>query len=217
MQLPDAPCNKRALASLVAAELVKRCDWEPAIRMYILARKLDKAMTLVSSLLARSLHLPGDKSSRHSLLCSLTNQVNVALAGSHKQPQPETEQIYTLLVQLMDFFTSYHAGKMLIAREVLRDCKLLPNTDSEVNACLHRIKQLGSHVQQVMPHLMLAAMHITHKEYQQNKQSMLREHSMLKNLREQAKALINLAATLPCRIPLETNRKLIQLEIAMQY
>lgn len=217
MKLSDAPCNKRTLASLVAAELVKRCNWDRAIRMYILARNLDEAMTQVSTLLSRSLHLPEGKNNQHSLLCSLTNQVNVALVGSQKQPQPETEQIYTLLVQLMDFFTSYHAGKLLIARDVLRSCELLPNTDSEVNARLHRIKQLGCHVQQVMPHLLLAAMNITHKEYQQNKQSKLRGHNVLQTQREQAKALINLAASLPCRIPPETNRKLIQLEIAMQY
>lgn len=185
--------------------------------MYILAKELDKAMELVSSLLARSVNFPRGKSSRHSLLCSWTNYVNVALASCHKQPQPKTEQVYTLLVQLIDFFTSYHAGNMPVARKILRNCELLPNAESEVKACLQKLKELGPHIQQLIPNLLLAAMDITHKEYQRNKQSLLSEHNMLQNLREQAKALINLAATMPYRIPLETNRKLVQLEIAMQY
>lgn len=216
-QLPDVPCSKQALAALLACELVKRCDYQAAIRMYIIARDLEKAMSLVSSLLAGELHLPKGESSLRNLLNSLTNEVSVAMVGSQKQPRPTSEETYSVLVLLMDFFASYHAGKLRLAKDILNNCQLLPNSDLEVNACLQRLKHLGRHVQQVMPNLLLAAMNIIHKEYEQLKRSPLQDHNMLQHLQGQAKAMINMAATMPYRIPLETNRQLLRLEIEMQY
>lgn len=217
MQLLDVPCNKHALAAQVACELVNRCNYQPAIRMYIIARDVEKAMSLVSSLLAGELHLREGGVHLRNLLTSLTNEVSVALVGSQKQLQPKTVETYSVLVQLMDFFASYHAGKMGLAKNILYNCQLLPNSDTEVNACLQRLKQLGRHVQQLMPNLLLAAMNILYKEYQRLKGNLLQDHNMFNHLQAQAKAMINLAATMPYLIPLQTNRQLVRLEIEMQY
>lgn len=197
--------------------MVKRCDYQPAIRMYIIARDVENAMALVSSLLAGELQLQDGESSLLNLLTSLTEEVSVALVGSQKQPQPKTEETYSVLVQLMDFFACYHSGKMRLAAQILNNCHLLPNSDIEVNACLQRLKELGRHVQQIMPNLLLAAMNITYKEYQRLKGNQLLDHNVIDHLQAQAKALINLAATMPYRIPRETNRQLVRLEIEMQY
>lgn len=215
--MPEVPCNKHALAALLASELVKRCDYQPAIRMYIIARDVEKAMSLVSSLLAGELHLPAGESSLRNLLNSLTDEVSVAMVGSQKQPKATTEETYSVLLLLMDFFACYHAGKLRLAKDILHNCQLLPNSDPEVNACLQRLKHLGRHVQQVMPNLLLAAMNITYKEYKQLKRSPLQDPNLLQHLQAQAKAMINFAASMPYRIPLETNRQLLRLEIEMQY
>jgi len=41
------------------------------------------------------------------------------------------------------------------------------------------------------------------------------EQSQMQQLRQRAKALSNMAATMPYRLPYDTNRRLIQLELVM--
>ncbi|KAH8402913.1 hypothetical protein KR222_000094 [Zaprionus bogoriensis] len=218
LQLPDLVSEKHELAAIVATELAKRAKYKPAISMYILARKLNKALSLMSSLLAQVVHQQQGKSSLRDTLRHIISELNVALAGSHKQLQPDVLETYSLFTRLMDFFDAHHAGNLLLASKILNNCELVANNCGEVNERLIRLKFLGIDVHKVMPSVLLAAMSIVHSEYEQLKLQHTPEvHKLRAHLQERAKALINLAATSPYRIPQETNKQLVQLEIEMQY
>ena len=82
--------------------------------------------------------------------------------------------------------------------------------------------RLGSEISKVFPDLLLATMDILYSQYKTLKGKDVytfnadeNRERHLTSLRDQAKALTNMAATVPYRMPGDTNSRLVQTEILM--
>lgn len=81
--------------------------------------------------------------------------------------------------------------------------------------------RIGGEVCKILPDLLLSAMEIIYKKYTLLKGKDISKYNesgsedKLRFLREQAKAITVMAATVPYRMPGDTNARLIQTEILM--
>lgn len=81
--------------------------------------------------------------------------------------------------------------------------------------------RIGGEVCKILPDLLLSAMEIIYKKYTSLKSKDVMKFNdgngedKLRFLREQAKAITVMAATVPYRMPGDTNARLIQTEILM--
>ncbi|XP_034473788.1 nuclear pore complex protein Nup93-1-like [Drosophila innubila] len=208
-KLPGAGYQKNALTSMVATELIKRCEYASAIEMYLISFQLNEAMRLTCSILAKMVHLP----KRSEGLRKITSRLNLALTSRSCFSDADEFGSFKMLTQLMNFFDSFHAGNFREALEVLDESQLIPQSCQQINICLSSTKVLGADAVQVLPNVLLAAMKILFKEYQREKSP----NSATKlQLRERGKALINYVATLPYRMPHDTNKRLVKMELEMQ-
>jgi len=93
----------------------------------------------------------------------------------------------------------------------------VPNTLDDVDVVLGNVKQLSGEVIKVLPDVIVAAMEIAQKQYKQLKagSGSSLEQTQMQQLRQRAKALSNMAATMPYRLPNDTNKRLIELELDM--
>lgn len=79
----------------------------------------------------------------------------------------------------------------------------------------------GGEISKILPDLLLSAMEIIYKKYTSLKSKEIPKFAegnteeKLRFLREQAKAITVMAATVPYRMPGDTNARLIQTEILM--
>lgn len=220
-------CDKYSLAGMVGDELSKRSNYESAIKLYFIAGQLDKALRLVCSLLSQVVHQPPRPGSMRERLGEVIKQLDAALAERKTDVEAHVIVTYTVLSQVMEFFNLHHAGESRLASDILTNNRLIPTTSFEVDECVSNLKRMGPEIIKVLPDILLAAMDIVYEEYvnqrgtsgsgsvygdetkSENKESLLR------HLRGRAKALTNMAASVPYRMPSTTNQRLVQLEILM--
>ncbi|XP_034479428.1 nuclear pore complex protein Nup93-1 [Drosophila innubila] len=224
--------DKHVLATMVGDELAQRTKFEAAIKLYFIGGQLEKALRLLCSLLTQVVHQPARQGSMREHLVDITERMNLALAKRKLDVDDHVLGTYQLLSQLMKFFDYYHAGESRLATEVLAKHRIIPDNCREVDNCVSSLKLVGADIIKVLPDVLLAAMDLIYMEYQQVKtghgsaphdetsQGPGQGHSdskeeLLMNLRQRAKALTNMAATLPYRMPSDTNNRLVQLEILM--
>lgn len=231
--------DKYALAGMVGDELSVRTKFEAAIRLFLIAGQLEKALRLLCSLLTQVVHQPGRQGSMREQLSATVERMNLALGRRKQDLDEHVVATYQLLAQLLKFFDFYHAGESRLAAEVLAKHRIIPSNCHEVDNCVASLKQVGSDIVKVMPDVLLAAMDLIYAEYQELKTGVAAgnggssggsfRHSiaddttpgaenkdeLLMQLRQRAKALTNMAATLPYRMPSDTSNRLVQLEILM--
>lgn len=222
--------DKHVLATMVGDELSQRTKFEAAIKLYFIAGELEKALRLLCSLLTQVVHQSARKGSMREQLVDITERMNLALGKRKLDVNDHVLGTYQLLFQLMKFFDYYHAGESRLATEVLAKYRIVPDNCREVDNCVSKLKLVGADIIKVLPDVLLAAMDLIYMEYQQIKtgsgsgsQNEIRhgqgpsdnKEELLMHLRQRAKALTNMAATLPYRMPSDTNNRLVQLEILM--
>ncbi|XP_062141138.1 nuclear pore complex protein Nup93-1 [Drosophila sulfurigaster albostrigata] len=227
-QFPNMAQDKQALASMVGDELSQRTKFELAIKLYFIAGQLEQALRLLCSLLTQVVHQPSRPGSMREQLTAIAERMNHALARRKMDVDEHVLGTYQLLSQLLKFFDYYHAGESRLAAEVLAKHRITPDNCREVDSCVSSLKLIGSDIIKVLPDVLLAAMDLIHGEYQRLKGGNLLQadndnssstisdkEELLQQLRQRAKALTNMAATLPYRMPSDTNNRLVQLEILM--
>lgn len=230
--------DKYTLAGMVGDELAVCAKFEAAIRLFFIAGQLEKALRLLCSLLTQVVHQPGRQGSMREQLSAMVERMNLALGRRKLNVDEHVVAAYQLLAQLLKFFDFYHAGESRLAAEVLAKHRIIPSSCNEVDNCVASIKQVGSDIVKVLPDVLLAAMDLIHAEYQELKTGVAVSNSsagvsfrnsiadkitagaenkdeLLMQLRQRAKALTNMAATLPYRMPADTSNRLVQLEILM--
>ncbi|KAH8289868.1 hypothetical protein KR054_012408 [Drosophila jambulina] len=219
-----------SLAGMVGDELSSRSNYESAIKLYYIAGQLEKALRLVCSLLAQVVHQPPRPCSMRERLSHIIKRLDTALAERKADVRTHVMITYTTLSRLMEFFDLVNAGKTRLASEILYNNRLVPSTSAEVDECVTNLKRMGPEIVKVMPDVILAAMNIVHAEYMEQRgggggpdsvgnvsdeaQNENRE-AVLRHLRGRAKALTNMAASVPYRMPAAINQRLVQLEILM--
>ncbi|ALC48727.1 CG11092 [Drosophila busckii] len=234
-QFPTMEQDKYALAGMAGDELANRIQFEAALGLYIIAGQLDKGLRLLCSLLTQVVHQPMRPGGMREQLLPLTEQMDLALTRRKCDIDEQLLSMYTRLIQLRSFFDYYHAGESRKAAETLAKHHITPDSCNDVDDCISNLKQIGADVIKVMPDVLLAAMSIIYDEYKtlkSNRSSITssnvslaledatrsqshEELLQLQYLRGRAKALTNMAATLPYRMPADTNNRLVQLEILM--
>jgi len=204
------------MAGLVADELITRGNFEMAVRLYDMAGKLNLALKHISILLAQVVQQPAVAGTLRARLSLEAEKFSHRLSTVQTEIEPKILVSFTLLRDLLKFFDSYNEGKPLVALELLDQTRLIPHKITDVDSCLANIKRLSGEVIKVIPDVMVASMDITLTKYKQLKSetelATALQQQRLQNLRERAKAIANMAATMPyC----PTNQRLLQLELQM--
>ncbi|BFF89031.1 nuclear pore complex protein Nup93-1 [Drosophila madeirensis] len=208
--------DTNTMASLVAEELVARGSFEMAVRLYELAGNYNLALKHFNILLAQFVQLSPQEGSQRARLRDEAHRFSRLLAARRIEVEPKIRGSFELLQLLLVFFDLHHEGKLVQAVEQLQRTKLMPNTTDDVDGCLTNIKKLSGEVIKVIPDVMVAAMDITLTQYNRLKTRMCTSDQLqFQKLRVRAKALSNLAASMPFRMPYETNKRLMQLELMM--
>ncbi|XP_017083407.1 nuclear pore complex protein Nup93-1 [Drosophila eugracilis] len=209
--------DTRTMAALVADELASLGNFEISARLYEMAGQYDLALKHICILLAQVVQLPTLGGSLRDRLGTEAQRFSNLLDSDNIEVEPKMKSSFILLQDLLIFFNFYHEGKFNAALDQLRKTRLMPNTSNDVDACLANVKRLSGEVIKVLPEVFVAAMDIAQRQYRQLKSGMggSLEQSQMQELRQRAKALSNMAATMPYRLPYDTNRRLIQLELVM--
>ncbi|KAH8350133.1 hypothetical protein KR067_002693 [Drosophila pandora] len=206
--------NTSTVAVLVAEELASRGNFEMAVRLYELGGKYTLAIKHMSILMAQVVQLPAFDGSLRVRLGQEAHRFSKLLASGKIEVDAKMKASFLLLLDLLVFFNLYDEEKYTAALEQLQRTQLLPNTTDEVSVCMANVKRLNGEVIKILPDVMVAAMEITESQY---KQLVATSHdqSQMQQLRQRAKAISNMAASMPYRLPYDTNRRLVQLELIM--
>ncbi|XP_060645669.1 nuclear pore complex protein Nup93-1 [Drosophila nasuta] len=208
--------DTQTIAGLVADELVARGSFEMAVRLYDMAGKLNLALKHISILLAQVVQQPAVEGTLRARLSLETERYSKLLSARNTEIEPKILISFSLLRDLLKFFDNYNEGKHLVALEQLDHTRLIPNNVQEVDECLVNVRRLSGEVIKVIPDVMVAAMDIIHMKYKQMRSGTepvsIMHYEQTQQLRERAKAIANMAATMPyC----PTNQRLLQLELLM--
>uniref|UniRef100_A0A1A9WVB1 Nuclear pore protein n=1 Tax=Glossina brevipalpis TaxID=37001 RepID=A0A1A9WVB1_9MUSC len=212
--------DSRTAANIVADELVRKGMFEDAIKLYDLADMQSQSLRYLSLLLSQVIHQSSKKGSLRERLAILASEFSERLRGSRIECDPQIVVTFHLLNELVSFFDYYHERKYQLALQILGNTKLVPFSMGELEESLNNFKRLGSEVSKVYPDILSAAMDILYSQYKvlKGKDTGMLDSgsdSKLQHLRQRAKALTNMAATIPYRMPGDTNKRLVQTEILM--
>lgn len=205
------------MAELVADELVARGNFEMAVRLYDIAGKFNLALKHISILLAQVVQQSSVEGALRARLSLETERFSKRLNTRQIDVEPKIYANFILLQDLMKFFDSYHDGKPIQALQQLDNTNLIPKSLKDMDACLANVRRLSGEVIKVIPDVMVAAMDITLTRYKKLNAEIdpinnVSQQQKKQNLRERAKAIANMAATMPyC----PTNQRLLQLELLM--
>lgn len=212
--------DTRTAAGMVAEELVRKGMFEDAIKLFDIANMQSQSLRYLSLLLSQVVHQSSKKGSLRERLSVVAADFMERLRGSRIECEPQVIATFNLLTELVAFFDYYHERKFQIALEVLANTKLVPMSMGDLEECINNFKRLGGEICKVYPDILLAAMDILYSQYKNIKgkdTGMLDtgRDNQLQHLRQKAKALTNMAATVPYRMPGDTNKRLVQTEILM--
>uniref|UniRef100_A0A7G3AGN5 Nuclear pore protein n=1 Tax=Lutzomyia longipalpis TaxID=7200 RepID=A0A7G3AGN5_LUTLO len=222
-QFESVQVDPKAACQMVADELVKKGIFENAIKMFDLAENHEQVLNYTSILLSQVVSQPSKRGSLRERIQIATRDIKDRYDIDEVKCDPKTVSTFVILYDLLKFFDEYHEKKYQLALETLARINLVPFTMADLDSCLRNFKELRVEVCKVFPDILLATMDILHSQYRSIKgkgvqtpfsPSMTGE-SALARLREQAKALTSMGATIPYRMPGDTNNKLVQTEILM--
>ncbi|KAG5670116.1 hypothetical protein PVAND_000399 [Polypedilum vanderplanki] len=216
----DNTINVSAACNSIADEFVKKGLFEDAIKMYDIADNHEQTIRYIITLLSQVVHQQTKPGSVKERLQQITMEVNERYRSKEISCDPQVLKTFNILRNLMDFFQCYHDNKHEDALEILAQTKLVPLSMNDLDVCVQNFKKTGGEVCKILPDLLLSTMEIIYKKYTMLKKDVNKfnesvSDDKLKFLREQAKAITVMAATVPYRMPGDTNARLIQTEILM--
>ncbi|XP_055914053.1 nuclear pore complex protein Nup93-1-like [Eupeodes corollae] len=213
--------DTRIAAGMVAEDLVKKGMFEDAIKMFDIAGMQGQALRYISILLSQVVHQSSKKGSLRERLQVLASDFSDRLRGNKIECEPQIIATFNLLNELVQFFDFYHEKKYHLALEVLANTKLVPMSMNDLEDSINNFKRIGGEICKVYPDILLATMDILYSQYKSIRGKEgggfidSGRDRQLAHLREKAKALTNMAATVPYRMPGDTNNRLVQTEILM--
>ena len=195
------------IIEIVARDSEERGMLEDAVKLYDLATKHAKVVSLLNTLLAQVISLPATPESRRDRI----QRQAVNIAKRYKMSgvvagRDNTNTLF-LLLDLATFFDLYHNGKLTESLETLTRVKLVPMAGSQVDMAVTTFRQLSDEVRRNIPDILLAAMTALHSQYKSG--------SGADNIRDKARSLITYAGMIPYRLPGDTNARLVQMEVQM--
>lgn len=237
-QFESVDFDTKSAAGMVAEELKKKGLFEDSIKLYDIAGIYEQALFYTSILLSQVVHQVSKPGSMRERLQTISCGFLERLKGRQFECDPQVIATFQQLTELLAFFDCYHEKKYQLALEILINTKLVPMCMGDLEVAVNNFKRMGGEICKVYPDLLLATMDILYSQYKiiKGKDSGFldtgRERvsflflflmynyriafmQQLANLREKAKAITNMAATVPYRMPGDTNNRLVQTEILM--
>ncbi|ELT94870.1 hypothetical protein CAPTEDRAFT_177509 [Capitella teleta] len=217
--------DTQGIIETVANDTESKGLYEDAVRLYDLAKKYDKVLSLCSKLLSEVVSQPpapqSNKDRRKQLALSIAQRYKEVGAEAN----PAVSSTFHLLLDLTTFFDLYHGGKHEQAYKVIQELNLLPFKLQDVDNKVKAFQNFSHEIRQNLPDVLLTTMNIIYSQYKTTKgsatQSPLTRHmdggkqTFINYLRVQARSLITFAGMLPFRLPGDTNARLVQLEVLM--
>lgn len=219
-QFEGIDIDAKIAANLVAEELVKKGIFEDAVKLFDLADNYEQAIHYTSLMLSQVVHQPSQAGGlRERLVVKAGELANRYASADFKCLDPQILNTFNLMRDLAAFFDQYFNQNHQFAMEILEKTKLVPLRLTEVETAISNFKKLSGEISKVFPEVLLATMDILFKKYKSLKSKELKQFGgqdrQVEFLREQAKALTNIAAMIPYRMPGDTNNRLVQTEILM--
>jgi len=200
------------IIELVARDSEERGLLEDAVRLYDLASKHARVVSLLNTLLAQVISSPATPESRRDRL----QRQAVSIAKRYKMigvtGGKETTSTLFLLLDLATFFDLYHAGKLAECLDTLARVRLIPFSNQEVDQAVNTFRLLGDEIRRNIPDILLASMTALHSQFNKERG---KDGRQVETLREKAKSLITYAGMIPYRLPGDTNARLVQMEVLM--
>ena len=193
------------IIDMVARDSEERGMLEDAVKLYDLASKHAKVVSLLNTLLAQVIALPATPESRRDRI----QRQAVTIAKRYKMSgvvagRDNTSTLF-LLLDLATFFDLYHGGKLSESLDTLARVKLVPVSGAAVDMAVTTFRQLSDEVRRNIPDILLAAMTALHSQY--------RAGQGPESGSEKARSLITYAGMIPYRLPGDTNARLVQMEV----
>ena len=200
------------IIELVARDSEERGLLEDAVRLYDLASKHARVVSLLNTLLAQVISSPATPESRRDRL----QRQAVGIAKRYKTMGvvggKETTNTLFLLLDLATFFDLYHNGKLAECLDTLARVRLVPLNTQEVDQAVNTFRLLGDEVRRNIPDILLAGMTALHTQFNKLRG---KDSRQVDGLREKARSLITYAGMIPYRLPGDTNARLVQMEVLM--
>ncbi|XP_037938860.1 nuclear pore complex protein Nup93-1-like [Teleopsis dalmanni] len=212
--------DTRKAASMVAQELVRKGMFEDAIALFDIGGLQGQVIRYICVMLSQVVQEVSKKGSLRERLAIKAAEFSNRIRGSHVDCDGQMLHTFNLLNDLVTFFDYYHEQNYQIALEILSKTKLVPMSMNDLDECINNFRRLSGEICKVFPDILLATMDILFTQYKtiKNKESNMLDSTrdnQLHHLRQSAKAITNMAATVPYRMPGDTNKRLIQTEIMM--
>ncbi|CAG9807920.1 unnamed protein product [Chironomus riparius] len=217
----DNVINIQSACNGIADEFVKKGLFEDAIKMYDLAENPEQTLRYIITLLSQVVHQQTKPGSMKERLQTISLEISERYRSKEITCDPQIMKTFNTLKILMQFFQHYHDNKHEEALEILAQTKLVPLHMKDVDVCVQNFKKTGGEVCKILPDILLSTMDIIYKKYTTIKNKEISRFNegnsddKLKFLREQAKGITVMAASIYFRMPSDTNSRLIQTEILM--
>jgi len=195
------------IIDIVARDSEERGMLEDAVKLYDLASKHAKVVSLLNTLLSQVIAMPATPESRRDRIQRLAVNIAKRYKMSGVVTGRDSTNTLFLLLDLATFFDLYHNGKLSECLETLVRVKLLPMSSSQVDMSVTTFRQLSDEVRRNIPDILLASMTALHNQY--------RSGAGVDNVRDKARSLITYAGMIPYRLPGDTNARLVQMEVQM--
>ena len=179
------------IIDMVARDREERGMLEDAVKLYDLASKHSKVVSLLNTLLSQVISLPATPESRRDRIQRLAVNIAKRYKMSGVVTGRDNTNTLFLLLDLATFFDLYHNGKLTECLDTLTRVKLLPLSSSQVDLAVTTFRQLSDEVRRNIPDILLASMTALHNQFTGGVAK--------ETIREKARSLITYAGMIPYR------------------
>lgn len=195
--------SNQDVASKAAQDCEEKGQFLEAVKLYDSVSNYEKVMQLLIMLLSDVLtgvNTDPDRSKLEDLALKVANRY----CTSQVNVPNEVAGTYYLLIDLMTFFNYYHSKHYNEALDTIYKLKILPSSQSEVEAKSRSFKRYAEEIRRNISDILMATMQILYATYKEQPS---------KDIQDKAKALIIFSGLIEYRLPSETIAKIIELEV----
>ncbi|XP_077310846.1 nuclear pore complex protein Nup93 [Lithobates pipiens] len=215
--------DTKPIISEVASVAEQKGLFEEAAKLYELAKNPDKVLELTNKLLSPVVAQIGTPQSNRERLKNMAFSIAERYRSQGTSADKSISATFYLLLDLMTFFDSYHAGHVDVAFDIIDKLKIVPLSQDSVEERVAAFRNFSDEIRQNLSEVLLATMNILYTQYKRLKGSgpstVGRQQRVLEDkdsaLRSQARALITFAGMIPYRMSGDTNARLVQMEVLM--
>ncbi|GIY44503.1 nuclear pore complex protein Nup93 [Caerostris extrusa] len=124
--------DTQTIIEIVATDSESKGLYEDAIKLYDLAKKHDKVIEILNKLLSQVVPQMNVVGSNRQRLENVALNIAERYKMQGHTANPETTAAFFLLLELMSFFNYYHNNQYVDALDTIKELKLLPFENQEV-------------------------------------------------------------------------------------